>query len=73
MENHVFTSISSDKITQIIKSAQSRVILVAPAIFNNVTQAIIETVQRIVKENITLVLDCDEEVWNPELLKEILD
>lgn len=63
MENHVFTSISNDKITQIISSAQSRIILVAPAIFNNVSQAIIETVQRIGKENITVVLDCDEEVF----------
>jgi len=63
MKNHVFTSISSDKIAQIIRSAQDRIILAAPAIFNNIAQAIIEKVQLLSKENIILILDCDEEVF----------
>ena len=63
MSTLVFTSISSDKIAQIAKTAQSRIMLVAPAIFNNIAQVITEAAHRIGKENITIVLDCDEEVF----------
>ncbi len=63
MQNHVFTSISSDKIIHIIKGAQDRVVLAAPAIFNKVADSIVEAAQLLGKENITIVLDCDEEVF----------
>ena len=63
MNNRIFTAISSTKITKIIHSSQYRIILVAPAIFNNVAEALIRKGQQIGRENISIVLDCDEEVF----------
>lgn len=63
MNHRLFTSISSDKISRLVKSAHSRVVLAVPAILINVAKAVIEIAPKIGKDKITLIFDCDDEVF----------
>lgn len=63
MDNQVFTAMSSTKITQILKTAQTRVVLAAPAVFKSTAESLIDTAKRIGKDQVTVIVDCDEEVF----------
>jgi hypothetical protein len=59
----VFTAISSEKIAHLIEQAVSRIILVSPALFENTAKAIVSAQQRLGMGAVSIVVDCDEEVF----------
>lgn len=62
-DERVFTSMSSPKMVGLINRAQTRVLLCSPAIRTTVAEAFIGTSDRIGKDKVRAVLDCDEEVY----------
>lgn len=59
----VFTSISSEKIASLINVASEQIVLVLPAFRCAVSNALLNAIERLGTEGITIVIDCDEEVF----------
>lgn len=58
----MFESISSIRIAQHISQAMKRVILAAPGVREIEAGELIKARERLGKENVTIITDCDEEV-----------
>lgn len=63
MTESVFTSMSSEKMATLIGFASERVTVAIPAIRRNVALTLIAASSRLGAEQVTIVLDCDEEVF----------
>lgn len=58
----IFQSISTAKIAARISAASSRIAIVAPAIWPKTAEAICSAAARLSSDQITVIVDCDEEV-----------
>src|SRR5580704_11261745 len=58
----VFQSMSTAKMAGLISSARKRVAVVSPAIWQKTAEAIIAAAGRLAPDQITVIVDCDEEV-----------
>lgn len=63
MSNHVFTSISAPKAAALIDATKHRVVLAAPAVRSKTADAIIRALNRLNHRAVTVIVDCDEEVF----------
>lgn len=63
MSQQVFTSMSDAKITSLIEGATRRVAVVTPAIHTATTNALVGAAGRLGKDSISIIMDCDEEVF----------
>jgi hypothetical protein len=63
MEDNLFTAISSEKIASLMNEASDRIIISTPALFIVTTRALIAAQERLGSESVTVVVDCDEEVF----------
>lgn len=63
MGSEVFKSMSPNRMAALIRSASRRVGVVAPAITDAVASALIDAHGRLGEGTVTLVIDCDEEVF----------
>ncbi len=63
MSRQVFTSMSSRKIEGLIQNATRRVVFAAPAFRTNVGEALAAAQERLGSGAISVIVDCDEEVF----------
>lgn len=63
MNGHVFTSMSSKKIECLVRDASRRVVLAAPAFRTNVGEALAAAHERLGSCAVSVIVDCDEEVF----------
>lgn len=63
MSERVFEAMSSDKIARMVASANRRVVLAVPSLWKTVAEELIATADRLDEENVTAIIDCDEEVF----------
>ena len=61
--DNLFTAISSEKMASLLNEASKRVILATPAVFEVTARALLAAHHRLGSDSITIVVDCDEEVF----------
>lgn len=63
MSSQVFTSMSGNKMAALISRARQRVAVATPGVRSECVQALTEAVSRLGRSAVTVITDCDEEVF----------